>query len=329
MNMTWPVLCLIAGLLLLWKCADLLVKGAVGLARRFGISPMVIGLTIVAMGTSAPEVAASIAAVFQGPQGGNTALGKVIGSNIANHALVGGIIALMRPLQIKRQTLAREVPIMLGVALLLWPILRNGTVTTAEGILLLTSFLVLITWTVFKETRPERGMQASAKLSTQEETRLMKAVPIRNHLVLVFIGLLGLAGGAKLVVDGAVEIGLYMGLSHAVIGVTIIAIGTSLPELVTCVVAAVKGHHDISVGNLVGSNIFNTLLVTGLAGTIRPPLNIDSRFAGGEDYWAMIITCFAFLFLGLSGRGIIGRKAGFILLCGYVLYIYYTVNLPS
>lgn len=329
MNMTWPVLCLIAGLLLLWKCADLLVKGAVGLARRFGISPMVIGLTIVAMGTSAPEVAASIAAVFQGPQGGNTALGNVFGSNIANLALVGGIIALMRPLQIKRQTLAREVPIMLGVALLLWPILRNGTVTTAEGILLLTSFLVLITWTVFKETRPERGMQASAKLSTQEETRLMKAVPIRNHLVLVFIGLLGLAGGAKLVVDGAVEIGLYMGLSHAVIGVTIIAIGTSLPELVTCVVAAVKGHHDISVGNLVGSNIFNTLLVTGIAGTIRPLINIDHRFAGGDDYWAMIIICFAFLFLGLIGKGTIGRKAGFLLLTGYFVYIYYTVNLAT
>ena len=144
MNMTWPVLCLIAGLLLLWKCADLLVKGAVGLAKRFGISPMVIGLTIVAMGTSAPEVAASIAAVFQGPQGGNTALGNVFGSNIANLALVGGIIALMRPLQIKRQTLAREVPIMLGVALLLWPILRNGTVTTAEAFLLLASFTVLI-----------------------------------------------------------------------------------------------------------------------------------------------------------------------------------------
>jgi len=330
MNMTWPVLCLIAGLLLLWKCADLLVRGAVGLARRFGVSPLVIGLTIIAMGTSAPEVAASIAAVFQSPdQGGNTALGNVFGSNIANLALVGGIIALIRPLQIKRQTLAREVPIMLGVGLLLWPILRNGTVTDYEGWGLLASFVVLIAWTVYKETRPQRSIQVSAEPSKQERIHVAQTVPMKNHLARIIIGLLGLAGGAKLAVDGAVQIGLYLGLSHAVIGVTIIAFGTSLPELVTCVVAAIKGHHDISVGNLVGSNIFNTLLVTGLAGTIRPPLNIDSRFAGGEDYWAMIITCFAFLFLGLSGRGIIGRKAGFILLCGYVLYIYYTVNLPS
>ncbi len=151
---------------------------------------------------------------------------------------------------------------------------------------------------------------------------------MKNHLVLIIIGLIGLAGGAKLAVDGAVQIGLYLGMSHAVIGVTIIAFGTSLPELVTCAVAAIKGHHDISVGNLVGSNIFNTLLVTGIAGTIRP-LNIDRRFAGGDDYWAVIITCFAFLFLGVFGRGVIGRKAGFLLLCAYVLYICYTVNLPG
>jgi cation:H+ antiporter len=326
MNMTWPVLCLIAGLLLLWKCADLLVKGAIGLAKRFGIPPLVIGLTIVAMGTSAPEVAASIAAVFQGPEGGNTALGNVFGSNIANLALVGGIIALIRPLQIKRQTLAREVPVMLGVGLFLWPVLRDATVTSREGLLLLVSFVVLIAWTVYKETRPQRSIQVSTEPGKHEETHSTKTVPMKNHLALIIIGLIGLAGGATLAVDGAVQIGLYLGMSHAVIGVTIIAFGTSLPELVTCVVAAVKGHHDISVGNLVGSNIFNTLLVTGLASTIRP-LNIDRRFAGGDDYWAMIITCFAFLFLGLIGRGIIGRKAGFLLLCGYILYIYYTVNL--
>lgn len=326
MNLTGPVLCLIAGLLLLWKCADLLVMGAVGLARRFGISPLIIGLTIVAMGTSAPEVAASIAAVFKGPEGGNTAIGNVFGSNIANLALVGGIIALIRPLQIKRQTLAREVPIMLGVALLLWPILRNELIARSEGMMLLLSFLVLIGWTVYKETKPQR--KAAAEPAPSVALDVAKRSTIQRQLLLVILGLAGLAGGAKLAVDGAVHIGRHFGMSYAVIGVTIVAIGTSLPELVTCVVAATKGHHDISVGNLVGSNIFNTLLVTGIAGTIRP-LNIERRFAGGDDYWAMIITCFAFLFLGLVGRGVIGRKGGSLLLAGYILYIFYTVNLVS
>lgn len=326
MNLTWPVLCLAAGLLLLWKCADLLVKGAVGLAKRFGISPLIIGLTIVAMGTSAPEVAASIAAVFKGPEGGNTAIGNVFGSNIANLALVGGIIALIRPLHIKRQTLAREVPVMLGVGLLLWPILRNMTVTSGEGILLLLFFLLLIGWTVYKETRPEHKLTPEA--APQAEIDAVKSGNIKMHMLLVLVGLCGLAGGAKLAVDGAVQIGLHLGMSYAVIGVTIVAIGTSLPELVTCVVAATKGHHDISVGNLVGSNIFNTLLVTGIAGSIRP-LNIERRFAGGDDYWAMIITCFVFLFLGLLGKGVIGRTGGFLLLAGYFLYLYYTVNMVA
>ena len=324
--MTWPVLCLTAGLLLLWKCADLLVKGAVGLAKRFGVSPLIIGLTIVAMGTSAPEVAASIAAVFKGPEGGNTAIGNVFGSNIANLALVGGIIALIRPLQIKRRTLAREVPIMLGVALLLWPILRDMVVTSAEGILLLLLFSVLIAWSLYQETRPERKL--ATELAPQAEIDAAKSSNVKIDLLLVLLGLGGLAGGAKLAVDGAVQIGLHFGMSYAVIGVTIVAIGTSLPELVTCVVAATKGHHDISVGNLVGSNIFNTLLVTGIAGTIRP-LNIERRFAGGDDYWAMIIACFVFLFFGLLGRGVIGRKGGFLLLGGYLLYLYYTVNMVT
>ena len=140
---------------------------------------------------------------------------------------------------------------------------------------------------------------------------------------MIIVGLAGLSVGAKFAVWGAVRIGAFIGLSEAVIGLTIVALGTSLPELVTCVVAALRGHDDISVGNLVGSNIFNTLLVTGIAGVTRP-FQVSPRFAGGTDYWAMITIGFIFLALGLLGRGTVGKKSGLLLLTGYIGYMAYT-----
>jgi len=265
---------LIAGVLILWKAADLLVAGAVVLAERLGVSPLIIGLTIVAMGTSAPEVAASIAAVARGM--GDTAIGNVFGSNIANLALVGGIAALIRPIQIDKLTLRREIPVMILAALLLWPILHNLSLSRPEGILLLGVFIALILFTVLtarsKEHKHvlriacgERSRTIEGSKSSQEH---LEASGTGKNLFFIIIGLANLALGADLAVRGAVVIGKQIGLSEAVIGLTIVAIGTSLPELATCVAAAIKGHHDISIGNLVGSNIFNTLMVTGTAGTI-------------------------------------------------------------
>jgi len=332
----------------LWKSADLLVAGAVGLAKHFGVSPLVIGLTVVAMGTSAPEVAASIAAAVRGA--GDIAIGNIYGSNIANLALVGGLAALIRPISIQKRTLRREMPAMLVVALLLWPVLGNQSLSRPEGIGLLAVFTALIGLTVYaarKETkrsatertegnegmdsRPPNGVEGRLRgndiksgndinksTSSQEHT----TYGLQKSVSFVVIGLVGLALGAGMTVWGAVVIGKQIGLSEAVIGLTIIAIGTSLPELATCVVAAIRAQHDISIGNLVGSNIFNTLLVTGTAGTIRPFAIVD-RLAAGSDYWIMIGVSAAFAGLAVLGRRVIGRLAGSILLCTYIAYMIY------
>jgi len=316
MNVLWAITLLAGGLVILWKAADLLVSGAVKLAERLGVSPLVIGLTVVAMGTSAPEVAASIAAAIRGQ--GDVAIGNVYGSNIANLALVGGLAALIRPLVIKKQTLRYQIPVMLLAALLLWPILHNLDLSRAEGIVLLAVFAVLILLIVFMARKEERR-----DIRAQEHKDTHAIGNMKKSVLLVVIGLAGLALGADIAVRGAVFLGDRIGLSKAVIGLTIIAIGTSLPELATCVVAAVKGQHDISIGNLVGSNIFNTLLVVGTAGVVRP-FTIAPRLIAA-DYWIMIAVSAAFASLAIVGRRVIGRLGGTLLLCGYVGYMLYVL----
>ena len=328
MNIVWAIVLLAVGLVILWKCAELLVSGAVGLAQQLGVSPLIIGLTVVAMGTSAPEVAASIAAAVRGA--GDIAIGNVYGSNIANLALVGGLCALIRPIRIQLRTLQREMPVMLLVALLLWPVLHNLYLSRPEGFILLSVFAALILLTVYTARKDKKlateGTEGILKSAVGENGRNTQYA-IRNTkktVLFVAMGLAGLALGADITVRGAVFIGERVGLSEAVIGLTIIAIGTSLPELATCVAAAIKGHHDISIGNLVGSNVFNTLLVVGTAGAIRP-FAIVSRLAG-VDYWIMIIVSAGFISAALLGRRIIGRTGGVILLCGYVSYIVYLLG---
>lgn len=320
--MIGALLLLAGGLLLLWKGADLLVNGAVGIAKRLGISQLVVGLTVVAMGTSAPEAAASIAAVLAGK--GDIAIGNVFGSNIANLALVGGLVALIRPLQVQAQTLRREVPTMILVALLLWPALHGLRVSRIEGAVFIGIFLGLIAYTIRTARRGEPPAFAEG-LALPRGSRSI----VSRDLVLAVAGLAGLTFGARLAVSGAVTIGRIANLSDAVIGSTIMAVGTSLPELVTCVVAAVKGHHDISVGNLVGSNIFNTLLVTGIAGVVRP-FSVSPNFANGPDYWIMIGVSLGFAVAAIIGRRVIGRINGILLLAVYGGYIaYLLVSMPA
>jgi cation:H+ antiporter len=320
MNLILHILLLVSGVVILWKSAELLVAGAVGLAHKLGVSSLVVGLTVVAMGTSAPEVAASIAGVLREAGGGDLAVGNVFGSNIANLALVGGLVALIRPLRVRRKTLFREIPVMLLVSLFLWPFLRNLNIARSEGIILLVVFAALILLTVYAARReskqPDRTVE-SLEPDAKHTTR-----SIKKNVLFVMVGLGGLALGAKMAVEGAVFIGLEIGLSERVIALTVIAFGTSLPELVTCVVAAIKGHHDISVGNLVGSNIFNTLLVTGAAGTVRS-FEVGPRLAGGVDYWIMIVISAAFAALIIISRRILGRVCGLLLVCSYIGYIIY------
>jgi len=316
MELIVAIAILAAGLVILWKAAEILVAGAVALARRLRISPLVIGLTVVAMGTSAPEVAASIAAVLRGTP--DIAVGNVYGSNIANLALVGGLAALCRPITVQKSTLCREIPVMLAVALLLWPVLCNLQLARAEAILLLIIFVALIGLTAYYARRDAPERQAGQSQPSATADALVK------NIIFCAIGLVGLALGAELSLRGAVFIGKRAGLSDAVIGLTIIAIGTSLPELATSLVAAIKGQHDISVGNLVGSNIFNTLLVTGTAGTVRPFV-LSSRLIG-FDYWAMIGVSVCFTLVALVGRRTIGRPGGAVLLGCYVAYLAYLLT---
>lgn len=326
MNILSAIIFLIIGLLVLWKAADFLVSGAVSLANRLGISPLVIGLTIVAMGTSAPEVAASIAATIRGA--GDIAIGNVFGSNIANLALVGGLCAMIRPISVRLETLKKEIPVMVAVALLLFPVLYNLTVSRVEGIVLLVLFAAMIAATVW-HTKKQIKQKPDIEAELREQIQTVKTVKEQRlwvNIVIIIVGLAGLAFGADITLRGAVVLGEKAGLSQAVIGMTIVAVGTSLPELATSLVAVLKRQDDISIGNLVGSNIFNTLLVVGVAGTVRP-LSIDARLAGA-DYWIMVAVSIVFMVMAIFGKRI-SKRDGVILFCIYVAYIVYLLGFPE
>jgi cation:H+ antiporter len=207
---------------------------------------------------------------------------------------------------------------MLLVILLLCPFLHDSKITQPEAAFLLLVFAALIFLTVYVARRESRSRMSEEDLGVEVDTKHVK-----KNVIYIVVGLIGLAVGAKMAVGGAVFIGKAIGLSKAVIALTIIAFGTSLPELVTCVVATLKGHHDISVGNLVGSNIFNTLLVTGAAGLVKPFTITEPRLAGGIDYWIVVIVSVAFTLAIIFGRRKIGRPAGAALLCTYIAYIIY------
>jgi len=279
-------------------------------------------LSAVAMGTSSPEVAAGIVAAVRGA--GDVAIGNVYGSNIANLALIGGLCAIIRPIKVKLSTLRREIPVMLLVALLLWPILFNKYLSRPDGIMLLVLFAGLLLL-IIRIALSEAGRQPTAAVQATEHIAKgskPSAGSLATSLGYVIAGIIGLALGSDLTIRGALVIGERIGLSKAVIGMSIIAIGTSLPELVTCVVAAVKGHHDISIGNLVGSNVFNTLLVVGVAGVIRP-FAIVQRLIG-TDYWIMIVVSAVFIVMVAIGKRL-SRTNGVILMCcylGYLLYLF-------
>jgi len=272
-------------------------------------------------------VAASIAGVLRGTGGGDFAVGNVFGSNIANLVLVGGLVALIRPLRVSAGVLRREIPVMLLSALLLLPMLLDEHFSRPEAILLLAVFLGLLASLIYSCGKGTAHRQETLIEVTDELGKVEKlaAKPVWMNVLFIAIGLAGLALGAKMAVSGAVDIGKRAGLSASVIGLTIIALGTSLPELVTCVVAAIKGQHDISVGNLVGSNIFNTLLVTGAAGAVRP-FDIEPRLAGGVDYWIMVVVGAGFAGTAIAGKRTIGRIGGTMLLCTYVAYVTYLLS---
>jgi cation:H+ antiporter len=326
MGLLWAVILLPMGLTVLIKGADWLVDGAVAIAKHLGMSPLIIGLTIVAMGTSAPEVAASMKAVFQNSPG--IAVGNVYGSNIANLALVGGLCAIIRPILVSRAVLQRDIPLMLGTALLLYGIFYTGhSVNRGESIFMLIIFIGIILFMIHSE---RIRSQKDAHVADEKTVKIEHAAPhqpktICLSIFVIFIGLICLAEGANLTVSTAKIIGRHAGLSEIVIGNTIVALGTSLPELLTCLIAALKGHDDLSVGNLIGSNIFNTLLVIGASGLIRPFSIACEPQLIGSYYWLMILVLVLFSIIALAFKKITKSAGVFLFLC-YVMYIAYNLG---
>jgi cation:H+ antiporter len=305
----------LAGLALLVVGAELLVRGASSLARRFGITPLVIGLTVVAMGTSAPEVAVSVRSALAGQA--DIALGNVVGSNIFNVLFILGLSALITPLLVTRKLVWLEVPIMIGVALLLWLFAYDGHVNRVEAGIL---FAGLVAYTVFQiwESRRE-GIEAQELAG---EDRPLGGAALSLAFLAGGLGLLVL--GANWLVDAAVAMARAIGVSELVIGLTIVAAGTSAPEVATSIMAALRGERDIAVGNVVGSSIFNILCVLGIAGVVSPSGIGVAPAALAFDIPVMVAVAVACLPIFLTGHTI-ARWEGALFFFYYVAYTAYLI----
>jgi cation:H+ antiporter len=313
------------GFVMLYYGAEWLVKGSSSLARSLGITPVVIGLTVVAFGTSAPELVVSLVSSIKGNS--MIAVGNVVGSNICNIALVLGFAAIFHPITSHRSVVKRDIPIMLGISLYLLFISFNSTLGRIEGA---TLFIGIILYTFFnykiakKESREGNTEEIQEIKSELEE---IGYTPSRQkQIVFILLGIVGVVAGAQIVVKFAVEIMAYFGVNEKFIGLTIVAFGTSLPELATSVMAAIRKEMDISIGNLVGSNVFNIMSVLGAASLVRP-ISIPGGFVGSGlwfDYLVMMIISFL-PWLMMRRTLTVTRKDGFVLLSCYMGYIAYLI----
>lgn len=315
--LTWVLL--IVGLILLVIGADLLVKGAARLAANFGIPSLVIGLTVVAFGTSAPELAVSVKAAYSGQA--ELAIANVVGSNIFNILFILGVAALISPLIISRQLIRQDVPIMVGVSVIALAFTLDGTINKIEAAALA---LGLIIYTAFLFYQGKK--QGSDSLDGEVADMLKSKTPVWQNLLLIVVGLALLVAGARWLVQSAVELALAWGVNEAVIGLTIVAAGTSLPEVVTSIVATIKGERDIAVGNVVGSNIFNILCVLGISGLVSPVPLIAGEQLAQIDIPVMLgvaMLCVPLFFVG----GILNRIEGLLFLVLYIAYVWYLIAL--
>ena len=309
------------GVVLLVVGAEMLVRGAAALALRFGITPLVVGLTVVAFGTSSPELVVSVQAALSG--NGPVALGNVIGSNIANLGLIVGVSAALSPLVVDRRLITRDVPVMLLAMGLFWVFLFDGQLSAVEGALLTTGIFLYTGWGVVSSRRETKRARESADDLPVEVTDALAAPAWRVALNvgLVVAGLAGLVIGAGWLVDGAVAVAERLGVSEAVIGLTLVAVGTSLPELATTIVAALRGHGEIALGGAIGSNVFNVLGVLGPASIARP-IPADG-IETGVILIMLAMAALTTLFLTTGGKT--RRWEGFVLLACYGAYLWWIV----
>lgn len=311
------VVLMVVGLVGLVGGGELLVRGAASIALRLRLSPLVVGLTIVAFGTSAPELFISVQAALEGSP--DLAMGNVIGSNICNLALVLGVTAVITAVPVRRDSLRIDWPVVMGGSLLLYLIVQDNLINWPEGLLFIG---ILITYTYFIIRKSRRETKSAEELAEELELPAQTA-SLGKDVLFIALGTAGLALGSDWFVDGAQELAIAFGVSERIVGITVLALGTSLPELVTAVVAATKKETDIALGNLIGSNIFNIFSILGITSVIAP-IRVNDIIIHSDMIWMLLIT---FLILPMMlYRRVVKRVEGAILLAIYVYYIYSVIG---
>jgi cation:H+ antiporter len=314
MDLFISIVAILAGFVLLVWGADRFVYGAAATARNLGVATLVIGLTVVGFGTSAPEILVSIMAAFSGNPG--LAVGNAIGSNITNIGLVLGVTALVTPLMVNSGTLRREFPMMLLVSMLALVLVLDLTLSTLDSLILLSGLVLMLVWLIriAKYKKFPEPMQS-------EYEREIPIISLKKAVFWTVFGLIILLVSSRMLVYGAVNIATMLGISDLIIGLTVVAIGTSLPELAASVMSALKKEHDIAIGNILGSNMYNLLAVLGVPGLIAP-ISLDAEVLNRDFVFMIGLSIALFIFAyGIKGPGRINRLEGFALLGVYVSYI--------
>lgn len=313
------ILLVVAGLALLIWGADRFVHGAAAGARNLGVTPLLVGLTVVALATSAPEILVSVVAALDGEPG--LAIGNAIGSNIVNVGLVLGMTAMIRPIKLESATLRREMPALLAVSLLTVSLFLDTFLSRIDGFVMLTGLVIVMVWLA------RLGMRSAANdpIKIDYEAEIPSDVSMTMAIVWLTVGLAILLVGAKILVNGAVGIAEELGVSEVVIGVTIVAFGTSLPELAVSLASALKGEYGLAIGNIVGSNIFNLLAVVGVAAAIQPAALAPSVLS----LHIFVMVAFTLVLFAMTydydGKGQLSRLEGVALLAAYIAYDGYVI----
>ena len=308
MEIIFNFLLVAVGLITLYFGAEWLVKGSIAISNKLGVSQLVIGITVVAFGTSTPEFAVSISSAMQGLS--DVALGNVVGSNIVNIGAILGLSAIISPIIVSKSIIRKEVPIMIGISFLLLAIILDGKIDFVDGVLLVIGIIIFTLYSY-------RSSKKDVDIKKIPVSQVLQKNVFSKSIVFMILGLLLLTGGSFLTVDNAVIIGKNFGISELFMGLTLVAIGTSLPELITSIVAARKGHTDLSVGNIVGSNIFNIMAILGVSSlisgiTISDEVLIDVG----------IMLAFSLVLIPIMRSGfLVTRKEGILLVVSYFAYV--------
>ncbi|WP_412473612.1 calcium/sodium antiporter [Halobacteriovorax sp. YZS-1-1] len=314
------IIAVIVGLIFLVLSADKFVEGASSVARYYGMSPLLIGMVIIGFGTSAPEMVVSALSSIQGNPG--IAIGNAYGSNIANIALILGLTSLIVPISVNSQVLKKELPILLFITVVSIGVLIDLNLSRFDAVILLIIFIGIIGWTIREGLRNKKDA-----LAKEMEIELSNTdIPIKKSYLMLVGGLIFLILSSRLLVYGAVGIAQGLGVSDIIVGLTVVAVGTSLPELASSIIAARKGESDIALGNVLGSNLFNTLAVVGISGVIHPII-IEKEIFFRDIGVMSILTLSLFLFgFGFKKQGKISRVEGGMLLTSYIVYTVYLIT---